>query len=132
MADKDVESEARAKYSGKSIFTAEEKNRYAELSGQLDIFRRRLNRWKSNVLAVTNVAGPPSGPDIAPTRVLVRGNYNQPGEIVEAGFPSAITGTAKPATLETGAVVNVPLFINAGDKVVVNSETHEYVSRSNE
>jgi len=101
LADKDVESEARAKYSGKSIFTAEEKNRYAELSGQLDIFRRRLNRWKSNVLAVTNVAGPPSGPDIAPTRVLVRGNYNQPGEIVEAGFPSAITGTAKPATLET-------------------------------
>ena len=44
---------------------------------------------------MTNVAGPPSGPDIAPTRVLIRGNYNQPGEIVEAGFPSAITGKSE-------------------------------------
>ena len=32
---------------------------------------------------------------------LIRGNYNQPGEIVEAGFPSAITGKAEPAVLET-------------------------------
>ena len=79
-----------AKYSGKSIFTLEEKNRHAELTGQLDILRRRLERWKPNVLAVTNVAGPPSGPDIAPTRVLIRGNYNQPGEVVEPGFPERI------------------------------------------
>ena len=52
-------------------------------------------------LAVTNVAGPPSGPDIAPTRVLIRGNYRQPGEVVRAGFPSAITGNSEPAVLET-------------------------------
>ena len=97
----DVRAEALAAYSGKSIFSLEEKNRYAEMSGQVDILRRRLERWKTNVLAVTNVAGPPSGPDIAPTRVLIRGNYNQPGEIVEAGFPSAITGKAEPAVFET-------------------------------
>ena len=97
----DVRSEAAAKYSGESIFTLEEKNRHAELSGQLDILRRRLDRWKPNALAVTNVAGPPSGPDLAPVRVLVRGNYNQPGEAVEAGFPSCITGNFEPAVLET-------------------------------
>jgi hypothetical protein len=97
----DVQAEALAKYSGKSIFTQEEKNRYAELSGQLDILRRRLDRWKPTVLAVKNVAGPPSGPDIAPTRILIRGDYHQPGEVVEAGFPSAVTGHAKPAVIET-------------------------------
>ena len=97
----DVRSEALAAYSGKSIFSLEEKNRYAEMSGQLDILRRRMDRWKTNVLAVTNVAGPPSGPDIAPTRVLIRGNYNQPGDIVEAGFPSAVTGKVEPAVMET-------------------------------
>ena len=36
----------------------------------------------------------------------------------------------KPATLETGLVVQVPPFINAGDKVRVNTETGEYLSRA--
>ena len=98
---KSVEGEALAKYSGKSIFSLEEKNKYAELAGKLDILRRRVERWRTRVVAVTNVPGPPSGPDVAPTRVLIRGNYNQPGETVVAGFPSAFTGKSEPAVLET-------------------------------
>jgi len=39
------------------------------------------------------------------------------------------TGGNKPATLETGVVVNVPLFINVGDIVRVNTETNEYIER---
>ena len=39
------------------------------------------------------------------------------------------TGGSKPATLETGVSVNVPLFINEGDVVEVNTETAEYVRR---
>jgi elongation factor P len=35
----------------------------------------------------------------------------------------------KPATLETGLVVNVPAFVNAGDVVRINTETGEYLSR---
>ena len=35
----------------------------------------------------------------------------------------------KPATLETGLVVNVPPFVNPGDLVRVNTETGEYLSR---
>ena len=35
----------------------------------------------------------------------------------------------KPATLETGVVVNVPPFINTGDSIRVNTETGEYLSR---
>lgn len=42
------------------------------------------------------------------------------------------TGGSKPATVETGAVVNVPLFINEGDSIYINTDTGEYVSRSNE
>lgn len=41
------------------------------------------------------------------------------------------TGGSKPATLETGLVIDVPLFINEGDKVRVNTETGEYVERAN-
>jgi elongation factor P len=35
----------------------------------------------------------------------------------------------KPATLETGLVVNVPSFINEGDKIRINTETGEYQGR---
>ncbi|PYV07082.1 MAG: hypothetical protein DMG10_00140 [Acidobacteria bacterium] len=101
LTREDVRAEVAAKYSGRSIFTLEEKNRHTELTGKLDILRRRLERWKPQVVAVTNVAGPPTGPDIAPTRILIRGNYNQRGEAVEPGFPSAVTGNFEPAMLET-------------------------------
>lgn len=39
-------------------------------------------------------------------------------------------GGSKPATLESGAVVDVPLFIEEGDVVRVNTETGEYVTRA--
>jgi elongation factor P len=39
------------------------------------------------------------------------------------------SGGSKPATLETGAVVQVPLFIEAGDIIKVDSRTGEYVER---
>lgn len=39
------------------------------------------------------------------------------------------TGGTKPATLETGLVVNVPLFVKEGDIVRVNTDTGEYVER---
>jgi len=38
-------------------------------------------------------------------------------------------GGSKPATLETGAVVRVPLFINPGDTIRVDTRTGEYVGR---
>jgi elongation factor P len=39
------------------------------------------------------------------------------------------TGGSKPATLETGATVNVPLFINEGDVIRVDTRTEQYVQR---
>lgn len=39
------------------------------------------------------------------------------------------SGGSKPATLETGAVVNVPLFINVGDRVKVDTRTDTYLER---
>lgn len=39
------------------------------------------------------------------------------------------TGATKPATLETGATVNVPLFVNQGDRIRVDTRTGEYMER---
>jgi elongation factor P len=42
------------------------------------------------------------------------------------------TGGTKPATLETGAIVKVPLFIETGEKIKVDTRTGDYVSRAKE
>ncbi|MBD3270221.1 elongation factor P [Candidatus Peregrinibacteria bacterium] len=42
------------------------------------------------------------------------------------------TGGSKQVTIETGAKVNVPLFIKTGDKIRVNTETGDYVERAND
>jgi elongation factor P len=43
---------------------------------------------------------------------------------------TASGGGSKPATLETGAQVQVPLFVNTGDRVRVDTRSGEYVSRA--
>jgi elongation factor P len=54
--------------------------------------------------------------------------------VVEETVPGIKGATAsnqiKPARLETGLVVNVPPFVNNGDKIRVNTETGEYLSRA--
>ena len=40
------------------------------------------------------------------------------------------SGGSKPATMETGLVVQVPFFVNQGDELVINTEEGEYVSRA--
>src|SRR5690625_2604712 len=42
-----------------------------------------------------------------------------------------VSGGTKSATLETGLVVQVPLFINLGDKLIISTSDGKYVSRSN-
>lgn len=40
-----------------------------------------------------------------------------------------VTGGTKPATLETGAVIQVPLFVNTGDVIRIDTRTDEYMER---
>ena len=42
-----------------------------------------------------------------------------------------VSGATKPITTETGLTVRVPLFIKQDEKIVVNTETNEYVERIN-
>ena len=55
-------------------------------------------------------------------------------KVIETGSRSSgatlLTGGQKPAKLETGAVVRVPLFINEGDVLRIDTRTGEYVSRA--
>ena len=49
----------------------------------------------------------------------------------EPGFKGdTATGATKPAIVETGAQVAVPLFVNQGDKIKIDTRTGEYLSRA--
>ena len=49
----------------------------------------------------------------------------------EPGFAgNTATNTLKPATLETGAEVKVPLFIEEGEKIQIDTRTGEYLGRA--
>ncbi|MGB0176621.1 MAG: elongation factor P [Owenweeksia sp.] len=62
-----------------------------------------------------------------PQKVTMEITYTEPGIKGDTA-----TNTLKPATVETGAEVRVPLFINQGDKIVVDSATGEYKERAKE
>jgi elongation factor P len=53
-------------------------------------------------------------------------------EAEEAIKGDTVTGATKPVKTETGLEVKVPLFIKQGDKILVNTESGEYVERVNE
>ena len=71
--------------------------------------------------------------------------FSEDGEVISVDVPSAVvlkivetdpgmrgdtaTGGTKPAKLETGAVVNVPLFLNEGELVKVDTRTGQYLER---
>ncbi len=50
-------------------------------------------------------------------------------EVEAAVKGDTVTNAMKNITLNTGLVVKAPLFINVGDKVLINSETKEYAER---
>jgi elongation factor P len=60
-----------------------------------------------------------------PEKLVLRVEYAEPGFKGDTA-----TGGTKPATTETGLVVQVPLFISAGDKIRVNTTTGAYVERA--
>ncbi len=60
-----------------------------------------------------------------PTSVALRVAQTSPGFKGDTA-----TGGTKPATLETGLVVNVPLFVNEGDLLKIDTRTGEYIERA--
>ncbi len=59
-----------------------------------------------------------------PDKIVLLVTYSEPGIKGDTA-----TRTLKPATVETGATVNVPLFVNEGELIRVNTKTGEYVER---
>lgn len=59
-----------------------------------------------------------------PDKIVMQVTYSEPGVKGDTA-----TRTLKPATVETGATVMVPLFVNEGEMIRINTKTGEYVER---
>lgn len=59
-----------------------------------------------------------------PDKIVSKVTYSEPGVRGDTA-----TRTLKPATVETGATVMVPLFVNEGDVIRINTKTGEYIER---
>ena len=59
-----------------------------------------------------------------PVNVVLEVTYSEPGVKGDTA-----TNVTKQATVETGTKINVPLFVNVGDKIKVDTETNQYVER---
>lgn len=62
-----------------------------------------------------------------PPSIVLEVTYTEPG--VKG---NTATNATKPATVETGAQINVPLFINEGDKIKIDTATGAYIERIKE
>ena len=60
----------------------------------------------------------------APSNVVMEIQYTEPGMQGDTA-----TRTLKPATLENGVEIRVPLFVNTGDKIKVDTQTGAYIER---
>ncbi|NLN18693.1 MAG: elongation factor P [Firmicutes bacterium] len=83
--------------------------------------------WKwlvdNMIIGIQFYQGQPIGVDL-PTAVEMEIVHTEPGFRGDTA-----TGGTKPATLATGVVVQVPLFVEQGDKIRVDTRTGEYLSR---
>ncbi len=62
-----------------------------------------------------------------PDKIVLKVTYSEPGMKGDTA-----TRTLKPATVETGAHVNVPLFVNEGEMIRINTKTGDYLERVKE
>ena len=80
---------------------------------------------ENTIVDIHKFNGNPIGLEL-PTNVELTVTYTEPSFRGDTSSGSV----TKPATLETGLEVRVPLFIKEGEKIKVNSETHEFAGRA--
>jgi len=92
--------------------------RHADVAEELEFLQQ------SGSVMLLTVDGRPTGVQL-PASVELTIVETEPG--VKGDTISNVT---KPATLETGAVVQVPLFVNVGDRIKVDTRERRYISRA--
>ena len=107
LAAKDVEKEVNADNNNAAgfdkkpeVLTAAEKAEWGKFNAKVSRLKRAIERLEPLSMGLRNADGPPFSPSPPATHVLIRGDYDNPGEVVEPGFLSAVEGHSNPAVLK--------------------------------
>ncbi|HXK35235.1 MAG TPA: elongation factor P [Candidatus Paceibacterota bacterium] len=121
--------EAKYLYSAKGeAWFADPKNLRGRFSLKTDLVGEKIKFMKENMMIDLMIFTQNDEEQITGIKLPIKMEF----EVTEA--PPGIKGDTaqggtKTAKIETGAMINVPLFVNTGDKIRVNTETGEYVER---
>jgi elongation factor P len=111
-------------YTDSSTYVVMDHNTYEQLSLPRDLFGDAVRFLRENMdVTVIFHEDTPIGVEL-PTSVDLRITEAPPGVRGDT-----VSGGSKPATLETGAIIQVPLFVEAGEVVRVDTRTGTYLER---
>ena len=79
--------------------TDEERGEYYSLTNKAKFLPQHLKRLQPMAMTLRHSFGPPYEPGVPTSRVMIRGEWDHPGEVVEAGFLSAVSGNEQPAEI---------------------------------
>ena len=81
------------------LFTKNERDLFYRLENRGRFVKQHLKRLKPVAMSLRHSFGPPYEPGVPVTTVKLRGEYDNHGPVVKAGFPSIVTGHKKPAAI---------------------------------
>lgn len=111
-------------YKDENLYYFMDTETYEQLPINEDLLTDALDYLKDNTMVkVLSYKGSIFGVE-PPNFVELEVTYTEPGFKGDSS-----TGATKPATVETGAVFNVPLFINIGDVIRIDTRSGEYMER---
>ncbi len=79
--------------------TDEERHRYRMLSIRQRAIPGDIKRLQPVAMSLRHAFGPPYEPGVPTSRIMIRGEYNNPGKVVKPGFLSCVTGHQDPAPI---------------------------------
>ncbi|WP_252314862.1 elongation factor P [Sinobaca sp. H24] len=112
-------------YANGDMHTFMDNESYEQLELSSDQLKNELNYLKDNMEVQVNTYGSETLGVEVPNTVELEVTATEPG--VKGDTSS---GGTKPATLETGLTVQVPFFVNQGDRLVIDTRSGNYVSRA--
>ena len=85
--------------SGDPRISRQERRQIEYLASRGNFVKQHLKRLEPAAMSLRHSIGPPYEPGVPTSRIMNRGEYDDPGEIVQPGFLSVITGNQEPAAI---------------------------------
>jgi len=82
-----------------TVLAASERERFRRLSDRKRLLKQQIKRLNPAAMSLRHSFGPPFEPGVPTSRVMIRGEYDNPGDVVKPGFLSCISGNEEAAKI---------------------------------